>query len=110
MAEARLASNTYFSSILIRVASSASQHLLTWMRRYHMTRRERFYRRISHWRIRAASRVLEPELMTRIILDQLLGRPLRLTARDAREFLAKFRAWRAKLPPGTSVEIPAELP
>ena len=73
-----------------------------------MTRRERFYRRISDWRIRAASPVLEPELMTRIILDELLGRPLRFTGREAREFLAKFRAWRAKLPPGASVEIPAE--
>jgi hypothetical protein len=75
-----------------------------------MTRRERFYRRISDRRIRAASRVLEPELMTRIILDELLGRPLRFTSREAQEFLAKFRAWRAKLPPGASVEIPAELP
>jgi len=69
-----------------------------------MTRRERFYRRISDWHIRTASRVLEPELMTRIILDELLGRPLRLTGPDAREFLAKFRAWRAKLPPRASVE------
>ena len=75
-----------------------------------MTRRERFYRRISDWRIGTASRVLEPELMTRIILDELLGRPLRFTGGEAREFLATFRAWRAQLPPGASVEIPAELP
>lgn len=46
-----------------------------------MTRREPFYRRISDWRIRTASRVLEPELMTRIIIDELLGRPLRSTIR-----------------------------
>ena len=75
-----------------------------------MTRRERFYQRISDWRIRAASCVLEPELMTRIILDELLGRSLRFNGREAREFLAKFRAWRAKLPAGTRVEVPAELP
>ena len=75
-----------------------------------MTRRERFYRRISDWRIRAASRVLEPEVIARIIIDELLGRPLRFTGLEAREFLAKFRAWRAKLPPGASVELPAELP
>ena len=74
-----------------------------------MTRRERFYQRISDWRI-SASRVLEPEAMARIIIDELLGRPLRFTGREAREFLAKFRAWRAKLPPGARVEVPAELP
>ena len=73
-----------------------------------MTKRERFYRRISDWDIRAASRVLDPELMTRIILDELLRGPLRFTGREAREFLTKFRAWRAKLPPGASVEIPVE--
>lgn len=60
------------------------------------------------WRIRAASPVIEPELMPRIIIDELLGRPLRFTGREARELLAKFRAWRAKLPPGTAVEILAE--
>ncbi|HEY4670434.1 MAG TPA: hypothetical protein VIG78_00085 [Gemmatimonadaceae bacterium] len=45
-----------------------------------------------------------------IIIDELLGRPLLLTGREAREFLAKFRAWRAKLRPGARVEVPAELP
>jgi len=76
-----------------------------------MTRRERFYQRISDWRGAALREPrLEPEAMTRIIIDEVLGRPLRFATKEAREFLAKFRAWRAQLPPGASVEIPAELP
>jgi hypothetical protein len=75
-----------------------------------MTRRERFYQRISDWRLSVASRVLEPEAMARIMLDELLARPLRFTGRETREFLGKLRACRMQLPPGSSVEIPPELP
>lgn len=56
------------------------------------------------------SLVLEPEVMARIIIDEVLRQPLRFAGKEAREFLAKFQAWRAKLPPGASVELPAELP
>lgn len=74
-----------------------------------MTRRERFFKRISDWRgITLREPPLEPEAMTRIIMDEVLGRPLRIAGERARKFLAEFRTWRAQLPPGTAVEIPAE--